>query len=113
MIPKIETVKNSAEYINKDKNTILARVDGVSSVSLEVSASSEEISASSQEMSASTEEVAAVSQALSTIFLYLICLAVVHILPGILNHPRKHCHDIRLPETLPVLPAPEYLPNNL
>jgi methyl-accepting chemotaxis protein len=66
VIPKIETVKNSAEYINKDKNTILARVDGVSSVSLEVSASSEEISASSQEMSASTEEVAAVSQTLST-----------------------------------------------
>lgn len=66
VIPKIETVKNSAEGINKDKDTILVRVDGVSSVSLEVSASSEEISASSEEMSASTEEVAAASQVLST-----------------------------------------------
>jgi methyl-accepting chemotaxis protein len=66
VIPKIETVKNSAENIDKDKNTILVRIDGVSSVSLEVSASSEEISASSEEMSASTEEVAASSQILST-----------------------------------------------
>lgn len=66
VIPKIETVKNSAEDIDKDKDTILVRVDGVSSVSLEVSASSEEISASSEEMSASTEEVAAASQLLST-----------------------------------------------
>ncbi|MEG0370761.1 MAG: methyl-accepting chemotaxis protein [Clostridium sp.] len=66
VIPKIETVKNSAEYIDTDKNTILIRVDGVSSVSLEVSASSEEIAASSQEMSASTQEVAAAAQILST-----------------------------------------------
>jgi Methyl-accepting chemotaxis protein len=65
VIPKIETVKNSAEDIDKDKTTILVRVDGVSSVSLEVSASSEEISASSEEMSASTEEVAAASQVLN------------------------------------------------
>jgi methyl-accepting chemotaxis protein len=66
VIPKIETVKNSAEDIDKDKNTILVRVDGVSSVSIEVSASSEEIAASSEEMNASTEEVAASAQILST-----------------------------------------------
>ncbi len=66
VIPKIQTVKNSAESIDKDKNDILVRVDGVSSVSLEVSASSQEISASSEEMNASTEEVAASSQILST-----------------------------------------------
>ena len=65
VIPKIETVKNSAEDIDKDKNTILDRVDGVSSVALEVSASSEEIAASSEEMNASTEEVAAAAQILS------------------------------------------------
>jgi methyl-accepting chemotaxis protein len=65
VIPKIETVKNSAEDINKDKNIILGRVDGVSSVSLEVSASSEEIAASSEEMTAATEEVAAAAQILS------------------------------------------------
>ena len=65
VIPKIQTVKNSAEGIDKDKNTILAKIDGVSSVSLEVSASSEEIAASSEEMSASTEEVASSAQMLS------------------------------------------------
>lgn len=66
VIPKIETVKNSAEDINKDKNTILDRVDGVSAVALEVSASSEEIAASSEQMNSSTEEVAAAAQMLST-----------------------------------------------
>ncbi|PRR83638.1 methyl-accepting chemotaxis protein [Clostridium vincentii] len=66
VIPKIETVKNSAEDINKDKNIILDRVDGVSSVALEVSASSEEIAASAEQMNASTEEVAAAAQMLST-----------------------------------------------
>ena len=66
VIPKIETVKNSAEGIDKDKNTILARVNDVSSVSIEVSASSEEISASSEEMNASTEEVSSSAQILST-----------------------------------------------
>jgi len=66
IIPKIETLKNSAEDIDKDKNTILARVDGVSAVALEVSASSEEIAASSEEMSASTQEVASTAQMLSS-----------------------------------------------
>ena len=66
VIPKIETVKNSAEDIDKDKSIIMARVDGVSSVSLEVSASSEEIAASSEEMNAATEEVVSAAQVLST-----------------------------------------------
>ncbi|MBU3144935.1 methyl-accepting chemotaxis protein [Clostridium sp. CF012] len=66
VIPKIETVKNSAEDIDRDKNTILSRVDGVSSVSLEVSASSEEIAASAEEMTAATQEVAAAAQILSS-----------------------------------------------
>lgn len=65
VIPKIETVKISAEKIDNDKNTILNRIDGLSSVSVEVSASAQEISASSEEMSASTEEVAAASQTLN------------------------------------------------
>jgi methyl-accepting chemotaxis protein len=51
--------------IDKDKNIILDRVDGVSSVALEVSASSEEIAASSEQMNASTQEVAAAAQMLS------------------------------------------------
>jgi methyl-accepting chemotaxis protein len=66
VIPKIETVKNSAEDIDKDKNAIMVRVDGVSSVALEVSASAEEIAASSEEMNASTEEVVVAAQVLST-----------------------------------------------
>lgn len=66
VIPKIETVKISAEDIDKDKNTIMDRVDGVSSVALEVSASSEEIAASSEEMNASTEEVVRAALVLST-----------------------------------------------
>ena len=66
VIPKIQTVKNSAEDIDKDKDEILHRVDGVSEVFLDVSASSEEISASSEQMNASTEEVASASQILST-----------------------------------------------
>lgn len=65
VIPKIETVKNSAEDIDNDKNVILTRIDEVSSVSVEVSASSEEISASSEEMNASTEEVSAAAQILN------------------------------------------------
>lgn len=66
VIPKIETVKNSAEDIDRDKNIILTRVDGVSAVSLEVSASSEEIAASAEEMTAATQEVAAAAQILSS-----------------------------------------------
>lgn len=65
VIPKIESVKDSAEYIERDKNVILDRMEGLSSVALEVSASSEEIAASSQEMYAATEEVASASQVLN------------------------------------------------
>ncbi|MGV8981052.1 methyl-accepting chemotaxis protein [Clostridium sp.] len=65
VIPKIETVKNSAVDIDTDKDSIMARVDGVSSVALEVSASSEEIAASSEEMNASTEEVVSAAKILS------------------------------------------------
>lgn len=65
IIPKIGTVKKSAEDIDSDKNIILERLDGASSVALQVSASSEEIAASSQEMNAATEEVASSAQVLS------------------------------------------------
>ncbi len=65
VIPKIETVKISAENIENDKNAILTKIDGVSSVSIEVSASAQEITASSEEMNASTEEVASAAQMLN------------------------------------------------
>ncbi|MFA9376672.1 MAG: methyl-accepting chemotaxis protein [Lachnotalea sp.] len=66
VIPKIETVKNSAEIIENDKNSILLRIDELSSISIEVSASAEEIAASSEEMNASTEEIAASAQVLNS-----------------------------------------------
>jgi methyl-accepting chemotaxis protein len=47
-IPKIQKVKNSAEHIENDKNTILNRIEGLSSISVEVLA--QEVSASSEEM---------------------------------------------------------------
>ena len=50
VIPKIDSIKSSAENIEGDKNVILSRIDGISSISLETSASSEEISASSEEV---------------------------------------------------------------
>ncbi len=65
VIPKIKTVKDSAENIESDKNSILTRIDGLSSISVEVSASAEEISASSEEMNASTEEIASAAQILN------------------------------------------------
>ncbi|MBQ3421526.1 MAG: methyl-accepting chemotaxis protein [Romboutsia sp.] len=66
VIPKIETLKVSAEDIEKNKNDILTRVDELSAVSIEVSSSSEEITASSEEMNSTTEEVAKAAQDLST-----------------------------------------------
>ncbi|SQB22161.1 methyl-accepting chemotaxis sensory transducer [Clostridium beijerinckii] len=42
VIPKIETVKSSADNIENDKNAILNRINGLSSISVEVSASAEE-----------------------------------------------------------------------
>lgn len=65
VIPKIEVVKSSADKIENDKNVILTKINGLSSISVEVSASAQEISASSEEMNASTEEVASSAQILS------------------------------------------------
>lgn len=64
--PKIASVSSSASQIEKEKDTILEKIQGVSSVAEEVSASSEEIAASSEEMNASIEEVASASQVLSS-----------------------------------------------
>jgi methyl-accepting chemotaxis protein len=72
VIPKIETVKSSAENIENDKKTILTKIDGLSSILVEISASAEEISASSEEMNASTEEVASSAQILSNMTIQMI-----------------------------------------
>lgn len=60
--PKINSVSISAVKIDDEKNSILEKIEGASSIAEEVSASSEEIAASSQEMSASTEEVSRTAQ---------------------------------------------------
>jgi Methyl-accepting chemotaxis protein len=66
VIPKIQTVKYTAESIDTDKNEIMHRMEGVSAVSTEVSASAEEISAAAEQMNASTQEVSASAQVLSS-----------------------------------------------
>lgn len=66
VIPKIDTVKNTAVEIDENKNTIIRKIDELSSITVEVSSSSEEILASAQEMSASTQEVSASAQVLNS-----------------------------------------------
>lgn len=64
--PKIERVYSSAMGLNSEKDVILEKIEGVSSIAEEVSASSQQIAASSEEMSASTQEVASSAQTLSS-----------------------------------------------
>ncbi|MFB6466387.1 methyl-accepting chemotaxis protein [Cytobacillus sp. Hz8] len=63
--PKIEAVASFAKNIDHQKDTILEKVEGVASVSEEVSGSAEEIAASSEEMSASTQEVSTTANSLA------------------------------------------------
>jgi len=65
VIPKINGVNTTAISIEKEKNSIVDKVEGISSIAEEFTASTEEIAASTEEMNASTEEVAAVAQTLS------------------------------------------------
>ncbi len=58
VIPKIQSVKDSGLGIEQDKNTILERIDELSSISEEISASTEEISASTEELNGSITNVA-------------------------------------------------------
>ncbi|ERI93074.1 methyl-accepting chemotaxis protein signaling domain protein [Clostridiales bacterium oral taxon 876 str. F0540] len=65
VVPKIERVNSSAVMIDEDKTYILEKIESVSAIAQETSASSEEIAASAEEMNASTEEVAASAEVLS------------------------------------------------
>ncbi|MBL4936870.1 methyl-accepting chemotaxis protein [Clostridium sp. YIM B02515] len=65
VVPKIERVNSSAIMIDEDKTYILEKIESVSAVAQETSASSEEIAASAEQMNASTEEVAASAEVLS------------------------------------------------
>ncbi|ADL50907.1 methyl-accepting chemotaxis protein [Clostridium cellulovorans] len=66
ILPRMSKVNVSAHGINKEKDNILEKVDGIASISQQVSASFQEITATAEEMSAATEEVAAIAQNLST-----------------------------------------------
>ncbi|WMJ79373.1 methyl-accepting chemotaxis protein [Clostridium sp. MB40-C1] len=65
MDPKIESITESTKDIESKKNTILDKIEFISSVSEEVAASSEEVAASSEEMNSSSMEVANSAQNLA------------------------------------------------
>jgi len=65
VIPKMDAVNTTAIAIEKGKDSIVNKVEGISTIAEEFTVSTEEISASSEEMNASTEEVAAVAQTLN------------------------------------------------
>lgn len=65
ILPKMDKVTLSAQNISKENKIIFEKVDGIVSISQQVSAFFEEITANSEEMNASTEEVAATAQALN------------------------------------------------
>jgi methyl-accepting chemotaxis protein len=64
ILPQIYELNTAAMDLEKEKNIILDKVDGISAVSEEVSASSEEIAASSEEMNELSKEVSSSSQTL-------------------------------------------------
>lgn len=62
MLPKIESVSTETIIIDTDKNSIVEKIEMLSSLSEQIAASSEEISASSEQVSTSTVEVSAAAQ---------------------------------------------------
>lgn len=63
--PKIESINNSAAVIEERKNSILTKIEDVSVIAQEISASSEEISTSSQNVSVSLDEIASAAHNLN------------------------------------------------
>ncbi|MBE6067057.1 MAG: methyl-accepting chemotaxis protein [Clostridium lundense] len=66
VIPEIEAVNSTALNINEEKDIILEKIQQVSAIAEEVSASSEEIAAAAQESNSSSHQVAKTSEELST-----------------------------------------------
>lgn len=58
IIPKIATVKESTDIIDKDKVNHITRIEEISAVAEETSAATEEITASTEEMTSSSDDVA-------------------------------------------------------
>jgi len=63
--PRIKTATVSLNNLDNQKNTILNKIEDLSAVSEEVTASTEEIASSSDEMNSSSEDVANSAQALN------------------------------------------------
>ncbi|MNM42723.1 Methyl-accepting chemotaxis protein McpB [compost metagenome] len=63
--PRIKTATVSLNNLDNQKNTILSKIEDLSAVSEEVTASTEEIASSSDEMNSSSEDVANSAQALN------------------------------------------------
>ncbi len=63
--PEIEAVNSSAYELDREKNAIISKIEGVASIAEEVSASSEEIAASAEEMNASMDEITSAAQLLT------------------------------------------------
>ncbi|WP_027307837.1 methyl-accepting chemotaxis protein [Caloramator sp. ALD01] len=66
VVPLIDNTYREMNVMEKAKNDVLQKAEGVTAVVQENTAASEEVAASSEELSASSEEVAATSQSLSS-----------------------------------------------
>lgn len=64
IIPKIATVKESTDIIDRDKVGHITRIEEISAVAEETSAATEEITASTEEMTSSSEDVATSAESL-------------------------------------------------
>jgi len=63
--PKISQANASINAVNQSKDTILTKIDHISSVAMDQSAIAQQIAAASQESSASVEEIASTAQVLN------------------------------------------------
>lgn len=67
IIPKVETMVKAFNKINEQKTSILERVDNISAISEEISATSQEVTASSEELNSSSQEVAGAAECLKVL----------------------------------------------
>lgn len=64
--PEIREVNASAQEIDREKNRIIGKMEGVAAIAQQTCASTEEIAASAQEMSASMDEITNAAKVLAT-----------------------------------------------
>lgn len=64
-VPEIRAINTSAHEIDKEKNKIIVKMEGVAAIAQQTSASTEEVAASAEEMNASMTEIMNATQALT------------------------------------------------